>query len=106
MDFVERIDLLLKEKNLKRSALCEAVEIDSTSISVWKKRGTIPSGDVCVKIAKYLNVDVEYLITGCQKKEPEKVQAKTDNSFILQTLSMLQNDIDKSFKTVIDALKK
>lgn len=105
MDFVERIDLLLKEKNLKRSALCEAVEIDSTSISVWKKRGTIPSGDVCVKIAKYLNVDVEYLITG-QKKEPEKVQTKTDNSFILQTLSMLQNDIDKSFKTVIDALKK
>lgn len=106
MDFVERIDLLLKEKNLKRSALCEAVEIDSTSISVWKKRGTIPSGDVCVKIAKYLNVDVEYLITGSQKKEPEKVQAKTDNSFILQTLSTLQNDIDKSFKTVIDALKK
>lgn len=105
MDFVERIDLLLKEKNLKRSALCEAVEIDSTSISVWKKRGTIPSGDVCVKIAKYLNVDVEYLITG-QKKEPEKVQVKTDNSFILQTLSALQNDIDKTFQTAIDALKK
>lgn len=105
MDFVERIDLLLKERNLKRSALCEAVEIDSTSISVWKKRGTIPSGDVCVKIAKYLNVDVEYLITG-QKKEPEKVQVKTDNSFILQTLSALQNDIDKSFQTAIDALKK
>ncbi|WP_443741415.1 helix-turn-helix domain-containing protein [Treponema berlinense] len=105
MDFVERIDLLLKEKNLKRSALCEAVEIDSTSISVWKKRGTIPSGDVCVKIAKYLNVDAEYLITG-QKKEPEQVQLQTDNSFFLQTLSTLQNDIDKSFQTAIDALKK
>ena len=106
MDFVERIDLLLKERNLKRSALCDDLELTHSAISDWKKRGTIPSGDVCVKIAKYLNVDVEYLITGCQKKEPEKAQAKTDNSFILQTLSTLQNDIDKSFKTVIDALKK
>lgn len=105
MDFVERIDLLLKEKNLKRSALCDDLELTHSAISDWKKRGTIPSGDVCVKIAKYLNVDVEYLITG-QKKEPEQFQLQTDNSFILQTLSALQNDIDKSFQTAIDALKK
>lgn len=105
MDFVERIDLLLKEKNLKRSALCDDLELTHSAISDWKKRGTIPSGDVCVKIAKYLNVDVEYLITG-QKKEPEQFQLKTDNSFFLQTLSTLQNDIDKTFQTAIDALKK
>lgn len=105
MDFVERIDLLLKEKNLKRSALCDDLELTHSAISDWKKRGTIPSGDVCVKIAKYLNVDVEYLITG-QKKEPEQFQLQTDNSFFLQTLSTLQNDIDKSFQTAIDALKK
>lgn len=106
MDFVERIDQLLKEKNLKRSALCEAVGIDSTSISVWKKRGTIPSGDVCLKIAEYLGADVEYLITGRQKKEREKVQVKTDNSFILQTLSALQSEIDRTFQAAIGALKK
>lgn len=106
MDFVERIDQLLKEKNLKRSALCDDLGLTHSAISDWKKRGTIPSGDVCLKIAEYLGADVEYLITGCQKKEPEKVQVKTDNSFILQTLSALQNDIDKTFQTAIDALKK
>lgn len=81
MDFVERIDLLLKEKNLKRSALCDDLELTHSAISDWKKRGTIPSGDVCVKIAKYLNVDVEYLITGCQKKRAGKSSGQNRQFF-------------------------
>lgn len=62
--FVDRIDEILKKKLLKRSALCSDLELSPTSITDWARRGTIPSGDVCVKIAKYLNVDVQWLITG------------------------------------------
>lgn len=63
-EFVDRIDEVLKRKSLKRSALCNDLELSPTSITDWARRGTIPSGDVCVKIAKYLNVNIQWLITG------------------------------------------
>lgn len=63
-DFVVRIDSILKEKNLKRAALCSDLRLSSTSITDWTRRGTIPAGDICLKIAQYLDVSVEWLITG------------------------------------------
>ena len=63
-DFVVRIDTTLKEKNLKRAALCSDLGLSSTSITDWIRRGTIPAGDICLKIAQYLDVSVEWLITG------------------------------------------
>lgn len=63
-DFVKRIDSILEKKNLKRAALCSDLELSSTSITDWSRRNTIPAGDICIKIADYLNVSVEWLITG------------------------------------------
>ena len=107
MEFVERIDELLKEKNLKRAALCDAVGIDVTSISAWKKRGTIPAGDVCVKIARYLKVDVEYLITGNHKDNVEEKESAEDKTpLFISTLKTLQTEINFNFQNAICALKK
>ncbi len=107
MEFVERIDNLLKEKNLKRAALCDAVGIDVTSISAWKKRGTIPAGDVCVKIARYLDVDVEYLITGNHKDNVEEKESAEDKTpLFISTLKTLQTEINFNFQNAICALKK
>ena len=50
-DFVKRIDSILQEKNLKRAALCSELELSSTSITDWARRGTVPAG-------------VEWLISG------------------------------------------
>lgn len=63
-DFTDRIDSELKKKMLKRLALCESIGIAPNSIAIWLKRGTIPGGDVCLKIARYLGVGFEWLITG------------------------------------------
>lgn len=68
MDFVERIDQKLKEKNLKRISLCDDLGITHSALTDWKKRGTIPSGDICLKIAEYLGVSVEWLVRGKEKK--------------------------------------
>lgn len=70
MDFVERIDQKLKEKNLKRISLCDDLGITHSALTDWKKRGTIPSGDICLKIAEYLGVSVEWLVRGKEKKSP------------------------------------
>ncbi len=64
MQIVERIDRLLKERNLNRVALAEAIGIKPQNISAWSVRGTVPAGDICLKIAEYLNVSIEWLICG------------------------------------------
>ena len=73
-EFVDRIDNLLNQKNLKRNNLYEAIkEINAHSFYDWKRRGCVPSADIAYKIASYLGTSVEYLITGneelpCEKK--------------------------------------
>ena len=64
MQIVERIDRLLKERKLNRVALAEAIGIKPQNISAWSVRGTVPAGDICLKIAEYLNVSAVWLITG------------------------------------------
>lgn len=64
MLIVERIDNLLKERNLNRVVLAEAIGIKPQNISAWSVRGTVPAGDICLKIAEYLNVSIVWLISG------------------------------------------
>lgn len=74
MDFVDRIDEKLKEKNLKRQAMYDDLQLNHSAITAWKKRNTIPAADICLKIANYLNVSVEWLITGKEKTAPQYTQ--------------------------------
>ena len=64
MLIVERIDNLLKEKGENRVILAETLGIKPQNISAWSTRGTVPAGDICIKIAHYLNVSVEWLVCG------------------------------------------
>jgi len=70
-DFVKRIDEVLLKRNLKRAALCNDLNLSATAITDWARRGTVPAGDICLRIADYLGVSVEWLING---KESELTQ--------------------------------
>jgi transcriptional regulator with XRE-family HTH domain len=63
-EIVERIDAKLKDKNLKRQAVCDYAGCTPTAIVHWKKQGSIPAADTAIKIAQFLDVSVEWLITG------------------------------------------
>lgn len=63
-DFVKRIDEVLLERNLKRAALCNDLSLSATAITDWARRGTVPAGDICLRIADYLGVSAEWLISG------------------------------------------
>ena len=89
MQIVERIDRLLKERNLNRVALAEAIGIKPQNISAWSVRGTVPAGDICLKIADYLKVSAVWLITGEEEgmsNEEKKLLS------IYQKLSAQQKD--------------
>ena len=88
-DFVLRIDSVLKKLNLKRASLCSDLGLSSTAITDWARRGTVPAGDICLKIADYLKVSAVWLITGNEEgmsNEEKKLLT------IYQKLSAQQKD--------------
>lgn len=89
-DFVKRIDDLLNSQNKKRTNLYEAVpEINAHSLYDWTRRNCVPSADIALKIAQYLNTTVEYLITGTESN----VLAK-ENTALKETLAKI-NELSK-----------
>lgn len=69
MDFITRLEKTISENNTTQKELAEKVGIRRPTISEWKKNGAIPAGDICYRIAKYLNVSMEWLITGHEDEE-------------------------------------
>ena len=66
---VRRIDSLRKEKNVSRQDVATSAKCSLQSFTNWSARGTIPPADVALRIAKYLGVSVEWLITGHEAEE-------------------------------------
>lgn len=78
--FFERLLDRLEEMNLIRADLCRALGISEGTVRNWKK-GVMPAADTALKIAQYLDVSLEYLITG-KEKETEKKIKKSDLEFL------------------------
>jgi len=60
--FVEIIEKLLKEQKLQKKDFLLELNLNKNSFSVWKTRGTVPSGAVLQRIADYFGVSVDYLL--------------------------------------------
>ena len=76
-EIVKRIDLILKEKNLKRQAIYDYAKIAYNTFPNWtKKEGTKIPAQVLYQIAKFLGVSMEYLLTG---EEKDIYKEKYDN---------------------------
>ena len=55
---------LLDEKGLKNADVARATGISNMTLSDWKRGKSVPKADKMQKIAEYLNVSVDYLMTG------------------------------------------
>ena len=97
--FNERFERLLTEKGKNKADVADAVGISRTGMSSWKDNNRIPRADVAVKIAKILDVPVDYLVLG------EDVGLKAGNEKLpgrLQELSQAQQSVVNS---LVDLLK-
>lgn len=105
MDFVDRIDEKLKEKNLKRISLCDDLGITHSALTDWKKRGTIPAGDVCLKIAQYLDVAPEWLLGGEERKGGESEFSEEEKAFACR-LKNLTDEQKCALSALLDHYEK
>ena len=63
---------LLDEKGLKNADVARATGISNMTLSDWKRGKSVPKSDKMRKIAEYLNVSVDYLMTGTDKAYSEE----------------------------------
>lgn len=90
--FIDRLEKVLGEKRITKAELAEKIGIRRPTLSEWKKNGAIPAGDVCVRIARYLGVDVEWLITGNERREAPAPQERNELLAGFETLTAEQQE--------------
>ena len=64
MEIIERIYQLLDEKDKRAYALCEKLDIRTSTMSTWKARTNDPPAKYMKTIADFLGVSLDYLLTG------------------------------------------
>lgn len=93
-NFNERFERLLSEKNMNKADIADAVGMSRTGMSSWKDNDRIPRADVAVKIAKILDVPVDYLVLG------EEIGLKPGN----ENLPSKLQELSQSQQAVVDSL--
>lgn len=65
-EFVEILENYLKDKKISRRQFCAIVDIPNSTISSWKSKNVLPSIELVAKVAKFMNVSLDWLVYGEQ----------------------------------------
>ena len=100
MTFWENVDEELKFRGIERKELGNLAEFPESYISKGIARKSCPSADLAIRIAKALNVSVEFLVTG---KEPENdCENQRIDSDMKQLIAKLNHFSPKQKKVILD----
>lgn len=69
MKTIERMKEIMNEKGIKQVELAKALGLSKTTINAWFNNNSDPKTDQLEQIADTLNVSVEYLVTGQERKD-------------------------------------
>ena len=101
--FWEIVGKLIDDNNISQTQLSEAIGKEKSQVNKWIKRGTIPPADAAVKIAKYFNTTVEYLVTGIDSR----YEGLTESKRKLRMIADIQTEENlKMFLDLLDMLLK
>lgn len=99
MTISQRIFNVMEQKHLKQSDLAKYIGIASSSVTDWKKKGSIPSADKIVKISEFLNVSIDYLL-GVSNEPNLKQLVSNDN------IEISQLNVDETTSQLISLFKE
>lgn len=77
---------LLKKKGLKAADVTRATGIKSPVFSEWKKGKSKPNTEKMIKIANFLGVSIEYLMTGEEKDSESKYYLNDETAKLAQEM--------------------
>ena len=71
MDFLNKMHSLINKRGITKNKFCTEVGISKNAFIDWKNRGNKPDGDTLIKIAKYFDVSIDYLL--CETEDPTPI---------------------------------
>lgn len=99
MTFIERLNTLMKQKNISKAFLTKELHIGKNQIKYWEDNNTIPDGTTLLKISDYFDVSVDYLLGKTDKKNkatPEEQPISPKQKLLLDvSADMTDEDIKK-----------
>lgn len=96
--YAETLLGILEEKGLRKSDLVNNLGIPDSTVRGWWAKDSIPALDVAFKVANFLNVSMEYLITGQVSKEK-----KLEKNTLEKKIDRLSAEQKKAVETLIDS---
>ena len=74
MSIIERIYDTLSQKGKKSAELARFIDVSTSQMSAWKTRNTDPPAKFIPNICEFLDVSMEFILTGKEKEPPEEGQ--------------------------------
>lgn len=91
MNFFNILEMLCTQKNIKVTTALKNLGYSTSKGTAWRN-GSIPTGDILLKLSEYFNVSVDYLLTGKEKNSSFNL---TDEELELLNKFRHLLDIDK-----------
>lgn len=83
MAFWDNVAIELDYLGMTNKELADRVGITASNIGKGQKKGSSPSADTAIKIAKVLGVSVEYLVNGTESSNSSKNHEEEQNQLRL-----------------------
>ncbi len=111
MSFKENLKEAMYCKNLTTIQLAEMTGINSGTISSYlKTKNSMPPVDKALKLAKALDVSIDFLVNGFDGKTESSIQQKSPFSIEVFKIAQKMNGLDKDeleiITNLIDFIKK
>ena len=102
---------LLQEKGITAYQVCRDLNIAQSTISNWKNRKSFIGSELAIRIAQYLGVSVDYLLTGNERtkyyaNDESTVNAQRIVSKYRTLLDSAEGNSPENIKLAEDMLKR
>ena len=95
--FASRIKKLRTDKGLSLDGLANELKINKSRIGMWETNGTVPRDDILIKLSKYFDVSIDYLLGNNQMEDTEPDSER---------LQYLQRGLEKLDEKRLDKAEK
>lgn len=75
---IQRIEKKLAEKDLMQKDLAHFIGVGPSTVGNWISRGTDPPARYLIHICDFLDVSLEYLLTGKEENTVEQIGSNAD----------------------------
>lgn len=82
----EIFEQLLQSYGISAYKFCKDTGISQSTISTWKSKRNMISGELAKKISEYFGVSVDYLMTGKEKDDSDKYYLNEETAQVAQEI--------------------